>query len=331
MNLELHELVSAYVDGEATAEEVIAVESNPEAMELVAQFRELAMLNAAVPIDPAEQSRIINQVLALHTGDAPDQLADVTVPPRLSVVDTAPATDDGQEYDGVIDLAARRRRRPGTWIMSAAAGLFMVVGGTMLVGQMRSQTDDAGTEGAALTTTMMAAESDAAEMPMAAEQEDRAHAAATNEMSPSDADEGGGREDAESAGATDSSTADGTAVEPDGTSPATSDFTARNYEIILDASLGPDEGDAALDAAVELGFPVLHQAILNQSNEFMTCTLPTAPLSWVAVDVDGVEHWLVVAEPLGYDPSNDSAVDVEPVQYLLAPDCTPINHMRMAD
>lgn len=334
MNSELHELVSAYVDGEATAEEVIAVESNPEAMALAAQFRELATMNAAVHIDPTEQSRIIDQVVALHLGDITDRPADsprdLATAPRLSVVHNDADSDRSRDQNGVIELAARRQRRPKTWIMSAAAGLFMVVGGTMLVSQMRSQTNDAGTEGAALTTTMAAAEADAAAMPMESERGDDPRGYATDDTG-SFVAENDGAEDSEGADSTELDRQNHAEADTGQSAPATHVTNPDTYDVILDASLGPDAGEAALDAAVELGFPVLHQAILNQSDQFMTCTLPTAPLSWVAVDIDGVEHWLVIVEPSGSDQSTASPVGAEVEWSLLAPDCTSVDHPRMAD
>lgn len=177
MNEELDELASAYVDGEASPDEMARVESDPQLLSLVEEFRALRQSSLPAPqFDVGLQEQHISAALAafdeLHAAKpslmavddsasqsptrraddrstdqrSPDQHSDNqhsdnTVARQSSSVGDEPAT--------VTSLDARRsRRRPPTWLLNAAAAV-VVVGG---VGFAATQLPDSSGEDAAVQT-----------------------------------------------------------------------------------------------------------------------------------------------------------------------------------
>lgn len=96
---ERDELVSAYLDGEATADERALVEASPELMARVETLRSIAaMVAAPIVVDPALRERHIEAALAASATSAK-----------------------------VTSLEPRRRRLDRTWALSAAAVLLAVI------------------------------------------------------------------------------------------------------------------------------------------------------------------------------------------------------------
>ena len=122
------ELVSAYLDGEATPEERALVEARPDLVARVADLRRVADLVAFTePAPPGAADAAVTAALAAFTGPSPA--------PTL-----APLTD----------LDARRRRRHGRAIagLGAAAALVLVVVVGVAVLRGRSSSGTAATSAA---------------------------------------------------------------------------------------------------------------------------------------------------------------------------------------
>jgi hypothetical protein len=141
----LDELASAYLDGEATPDEVARVESDPELLARVASLRAVGEA-VGEPIAP------------------PPEAADAAVARALAIGDEVfgPAS--------VVDLGGQRRRRDqrrtGLWVASAAAVIMLLAVGIPLLNQLSSSSS---TDTAARTGEANEAES--AEQPMAAEED----------------------------------------------------------------------------------------------------------------------------------------------------------------
>ncbi len=170
MNEELDELASAYVDGEASAEEIARVESDPELLSLVEEFRALRPSSLPAPqlnLELQEQ-HIASALAAFDEAHAakPSLMAVADSPTETSTSDfegTTKESGGGSEAaTTVTSLDARRsRRRPPTWLLNAAAAV-VVVGG---VGFALTQLPDATTEDAAVETVDDAAlEAEAADL-----------------------------------------------------------------------------------------------------------------------------------------------------------------------
>jgi len=130
------EIVSAVLDGEATAEERALVEASPEAMARLDQLRRAA-------------ERVAEPVVPLSEATA-DDLLHAVLPPS---VDTTPRPGD--------QLAARRERRArGARVLGAAAAVaaaaLLVVGLASVIG--RSSSDESASSGASADTSSAAGE-----------------------------------------------------------------------------------------------------------------------------------------------------------------------------
>jgi hypothetical protein len=111
------ELVSAYVDGEATADEVSRVEGDPALVARVEQFRRIAADVAAVELSPPVQR---DASIAAALDATPEPAA--TAPP-----------DDVVAPIALDDEGVRRRRRRTVAVLSAAAVvLLLAIGGAVL-------------------------------------------------------------------------------------------------------------------------------------------------------------------------------------------------------
>ncbi len=149
-NLEhLDEVVSAYVDGEATPEEVRLVEADPALVEQARQLRELvAMDQIEVVPDPDMKRRHLSNAMAAFEAPSvgqPDQNAGRDM--RGAGQPAPVVTADDAAAAPVVDLASRRRGPAGLprWL-SAAAGLVIVVGGIGFVASQNSSEDSAAVE-----------------------------------------------------------------------------------------------------------------------------------------------------------------------------------------
>ena len=149
MNEELDELASAYVDGEASPDEIARIEGDPELLSLVEEFRALRQSSLPGPsIDSELQEQHISAALAAF-----DELH-ASAPSLMAVEDAssaAPAERSvGSDSDGTVSsLEARRARRlPPPWLLNAAAAV-VIVGG---VGFALTQLPDSGGDDAAVQT-----------------------------------------------------------------------------------------------------------------------------------------------------------------------------------
>jgi hypothetical protein len=141
----LDELASAYLDGEATPDEVARVDSDPELLARVAALRAVgeAVGEPTVPPPGAADAAVAR---ALATGD--------------EVFGPASVVDLGRER------RQREQRRTGLWVASAAAVIMLLAVGIPLLNQLSSSSS---TDTAARTGEADQAES--AEQPMAAEED----------------------------------------------------------------------------------------------------------------------------------------------------------------
>ncbi len=168
---ELDLLASAYMDGEATPEEVALVERDPELQARVEAFRAVRVDETVTP-PPGLIDRHLATAMAEFEGIASGP-ADGAGAPVVDLRAEA-ARRDGQRADGSDGSdgrADRRRNRPRrtmpSWLPAAAG--FVIIGGGLIwaIGQTGGSGDDAASEAdtAALATedaaTEEAAEADA--------------------------------------------------------------------------------------------------------------------------------------------------------------------------
>lgn len=121
MNDRLVELASAYVDGEASPEEIAWVEANDEARALVAEFRRLAESNRSLPTPPPTLStRHLTQALTLFDTLGSAEGGDKPMTPTATVTPLRPRRGArltqmaaGLLLIGAIGLAATQLRPGG--------------------------------------------------------------------------------------------------------------------------------------------------------------------------------------------------------------------------
>lgn len=188
MNEELDELASAYVDGEASAEEIARVEGDPALLSLVEEFRALRQSSVADDIDPDRREQHISAALAafdeIH-GSKPSQLgsaqtaAQTTAPPTSQARphNTSGTTDHSTAQTGnVTSLEQHRARRRGpAWLLNAAAAVVVVGGIGFAVTQLP---EDSGND-AAQVFDETELEEEAADLSSASGAEQEADAAAS--------------------------------------------------------------------------------------------------------------------------------------------------------
>lgn len=129
MSEEFDDLASAYVDGEATAEEIARVESDPELLALVEEFRLLTTSTSALPKpDSAQRESHIAAALAAFDAETAGR-------------ETAAASPT------VTSLTERRAKKgvPG-WMLNAAAVLVVVGGVGFAITQLPDSGDETATE-----------------------------------------------------------------------------------------------------------------------------------------------------------------------------------------
>lgn len=153
MNHDWDELASAYLDGEATEEEIALVEGTPAAMAIVDEFRAIASATASVPAPGAalEQQQITKAL------DLFDELAG----PAVESANGPVPVDAASAPTKVIDLAARRRRRNG-WLSAAAAGVTVVAGFGIASLALGGGQDESATDSAEVAASPSAADTEAA-------------------------------------------------------------------------------------------------------------------------------------------------------------------------
>jgi hypothetical protein len=120
------ELVSAYLDGEATPEERARVENDPRLQQRLREFRQVSAAVGTPHFFP----------------DAPDRDALLARAVASSTIATPPDTGDGggSGVAPVVDLAARRRRQAAIFLSAAAAVIVAVLAVPALL--RSSSTDD---------------------------------------------------------------------------------------------------------------------------------------------------------------------------------------------
>lgn len=231
---ELDLLASAYVDGEATPDEVALVERDPELQARVEVFRAVKVDDAAVTPPPGLLDRHVAAALAEFDATAgsntPDQLG--TTAPVVDLRDAAASRADGAATTGrrTADRAAGRTRRRTARTMPAwlpAAAGFVIVGGGFLwaVGQTGGDDDDAAdTEAAAIETD--AGDDEAEAMDEGAEDSAAMSAMSDDAMEESDEGDDAMAED----GAAESDRTTGGAADADAAAPADEDESTEDAE-----------------------------------------------------------------------------------------------------
>lgn len=136
------EVVSAYLDGEATPAERALVEGDPELLRRVEALRAIGRQAASTPA-PSNAVREANVAAALAVFDnelaAPDHAMPVSAPPA----DQPPGVIDPAVIDpAVIDIEARRRNRLLPLLGAAAAVVLVVLVGVALLGRITSNSTD---------------------------------------------------------------------------------------------------------------------------------------------------------------------------------------------
>jgi len=171
MNDDLTPLASAYLDGDVTPAERAQVEGSAELTTEVERLRQVrSVIGADEP--PAISMRERHLAAAL---DAWDRLPDVE---RIAAVrDQTPAGVDPAAAAAAstvsappTSLAARRNARNRTWMMAAAAGLIVVLGGGIILTSLNGGDNNDTADDAPLG----AVADEPAEIPAAAELEQRA-------------------------------------------------------------------------------------------------------------------------------------------------------------
>lgn len=161
------ELVSAYLDGEATPEEIVVVESNTELMSRVDELRALARALAAPIVAPTDLKEAhigaalgaFDELFASASIEADDSPVVAAVPSH------PPARADGHDQgtSSVVSFEAareRRSRRFNTGVIAAtAAAMILVVALAALSFGRSSQSNDVATAASESFETMAADES----------------------------------------------------------------------------------------------------------------------------------------------------------------------------
>lgn len=191
------ELVSAYLDGEASIDEINIVESTPELMTRVESLRSITSALAEPLAAPAQQKEdhIAGALLAFDELFASPAL-ETTEPEAAPVLAAVPSAPDepvatGQPNETVTSFeaarekrAARKSRRFNPGILAAAAALLLLVGLTVVTGLGRGgQSEDLATSSSGapqLSENSYAATDDAAMEDV--EMEDRAGDEETDAM-----------------------------------------------------------------------------------------------------------------------------------------------------
>lgn len=138
-----HELASAYVDGQATAQERAQVEASPELLALVQTYRTMRTSLQAVP-PPSAAVRDAALTAALATFDSLGDVEDDS-----PVAATAPLAPVAPPRPNVVSLDRRRR-----WnhVLTAAAAVAIVgVAGVALAGMFSGSSDDSASSGTVLS------------------------------------------------------------------------------------------------------------------------------------------------------------------------------------
>lgn len=156
------ELVSAYLDGEATPDERARVEADPELLGRVEVLREVTRQTAMVPppLDAVREANLVAALTIFDTEIAPRSAG--ATPPTVAPVGLA-APPVGVDRPGVVsDLDAARRRRQSRrmTVLGVAAAVILVVvvaAGLLLKGRTSTSTDVAATAAAPATNAPNAA------------------------------------------------------------------------------------------------------------------------------------------------------------------------------
>ncbi len=136
------ELVSAYVDGVAAADEIEIVEASPELMARVESMRSVSAMLGAPVAPPADAVREDHLAAAMGEFDrlfAADAGADATVTPlpQAAAEPAAASAPAAASTSGVTSLAeARERKRPRrlNMVAAAAAAVAILFAGIVAVG-----------------------------------------------------------------------------------------------------------------------------------------------------------------------------------------------------
>ncbi len=144
------ELASAFVDGEATADEIILIENDPTSAERIAQFNTVTSAVSA-PITPPPAAIRAAHLAAAMAEFEENKSIDLTTSASPATAGSSAEPASNKPAEPVIDLTAARESRAASpakaersnrWLMSAAAAL-LVVGGIGFASSRLGGSDDA--------------------------------------------------------------------------------------------------------------------------------------------------------------------------------------------
>ncbi len=284
-------LASAYLDGEATSEEVAIVEDDPQ---LLARVEELRLVGGRL-------GATVNRPASLKERHLAAALAAFDPTPAA---ETAPAAEIAPAVAPVVDLRERarqpepaRRRSMPQWLAAAAA--FVLVGGGVvwLAGQTGSDDMDAATEAvdAQETAAVEPADGDATAS-MAAESADAAETSTEEEaMATSTSVDLEAMEQDEAAGAD-----DGADTET-GQAEGAEDTDLRNGAAPADGGFFPDDpvlqffGPPDRDTLVEELPPVRADLTPSRCGDVVETPAGGELLGYLPIEIDGAPAEVFVA------------------------------------
>ncbi len=172
------ELASAFLDGEASPEEIARLENDPAGMTALADLRTIAAANADVPTPPPGLKerqlgaaldlfdQFVNDSATIDASDSRSSQPRSSNPTAIgpAATDSAAASPSPLETQAssspVIDI---RRRRAPAWLAAAAAGLVVIAGVGVTVNQLGDSNDESATAEIAASPSSADATDDGAE------------------------------------------------------------------------------------------------------------------------------------------------------------------------
>ena len=174
------EIVSAYLDGEATEAEIILVQSTPDLLERVEVFRSLSDPIASIVTVDADVREA--QIAAALLAARPPEISIVPDASSEFVSDQAPPLDQfDPELSPVVELTSRRRVPP-RWLAAAACFVALAIAVPFALSAGDSDSDSATEAGDDTISSGFAADQKAPETssaPSATEAQDGSDAEAT--------------------------------------------------------------------------------------------------------------------------------------------------------
>lgn len=139
-------LASAYVDGQATAQERAQVEASPELLALVQTYRTIrTSMRAVAPPSAQARDAALAAALATFDGLGVEDVVAATAPERTGVAAGAPVAPPRPNV-----VSIERRRRWNQVLVAAAAVAIVGVAGVALAGMFSGSDQDSASTGSVL-------------------------------------------------------------------------------------------------------------------------------------------------------------------------------------